>query len=79
MDWRTRRSKRGTAVGLVAILFVIAALFAAIDMATIHRDPSRSTWTHTTTSSHPPRSKSTPKPTPISTPKPAPKPHNPSQ
>jgi hypothetical protein len=69
-------------VGLVAILFVIAALFAAIDMATIHRDPSRSTWTHTTTSSHPPRSKSTPKSTPRPTPKPAPTstpPHDPSQ
>ncbi|MCU1581816.1 MAG: hypothetical protein JWO01_1204 [Microbacteriaceae bacterium] len=78
MDQRTRRAKRGTAVGLVAILFVIAALFAAIDMATIHRDPSRSTWSHTTTPSHPPQSKTTPKPTPKPAPTSTP-PRDPSQ
>jgi hypothetical protein len=59
-------------VGLAAVLFVIAALFGAIDMAIIHQDYSGMTWSNTTKVSQPPASKSIPVPTTLPTAGPTP-------
>jgi hypothetical protein len=64
---RRRRTERGTAAGLAAILLVIAALFAAIDMAAVHRELSRMTQPQVTAVREPPTSSKS-EPSPTSTP-----------